>query len=268
MKEMFLDFWNDPLDFVHFIETAPTINYQYSSYFDTKPDNTNIEKFRVGEKVDIMKYKCFLDDIVCEDKVNGVAVDIVGTRPIISRVLNGNPYNMFRQYKQKRQQLNLNIMLDMSVPANVSNGTIREIGQRVLATIEKLELEGHSLGLIAACGGSIGNFSSLMCVRLKDVGENLELTKICYPLSNPNFLRKFNFYWHCLYNEIKYMSGLGQPLDYHFSKDDISRSVSYGIGEKTLYLPFTLFRGWDEERIFKYIKEKLETLDNSVFLDD
>lgn len=268
MKEMFLDFWNEPLDFAHFIETAVPINTYYYDQIDAKPSECELNKFRVGEKVNILKYKCFLDDIVCEDKVNGVTIDVVGTRPIISRVLNGNPYNMFRQYKQKKQQLNLNVMLDMSVPANVPNGTIREIGERVLATVEKLELEGHSLGIIAACGGSTGDRNNLMCVRLKGIGESLELTKICYPLSNPNFLRKFNFYWHCLYKEVPYMRNLGQPLDYHHNKDDISRSVSYGIGEKTLYLPFTLFRGWDEERIFKYIKEKLETLDNTVYLED
>ena len=106
-----------------------------------------------------------------------------------------------------------------------------------------------------------------MGVRVKEIGEPLELTKLCYSLSNPNFLRKFNFYWHGLHKEIKYMSGLGKPLDVIFTKEDLSRSISYGIGEKTLYLPFTLFRGWDEDKIFNYIKEKLEALDKEVFLE-
>lgn len=266
-KRFFIDLWNDPLEFASFIEKAEPINERYSFYEQYKPDKIDLKRFRVGEYADIERYKCVLDDIVCEDKVASASVDVVGSRPIISRVLAGNPYNMYNRSTKRSVQLNCNILIDMSVSSGVSNGTIKEIGKKVLATIERLELEGHSLGIIAGCSGSIESFSDLMAVRIKEIGEPLELTKISYPLSNPSFLRRFNFYWHTLYKEIEYMPNLGHPITCDFSQDMLSNEISKAIGEKTLYLPFTLFNGWREERIFDYIKEQLTELDKNVFLE-
>lgn len=266
-KECFVDIWEDSISFSDFIEKAVPCNDSFSSQEDDKPESQDFEEMKRGTKQVIRRYKTHLDDIVCESKVNGTTVDIVGSRPIISRVLSGNPYNMYRRYKKESLQMNCNVCIDMSVPWNVSNGTIQEIGERVIATIERLELEGHSLGIIACCGGETDNFASLMGVKLKEIGMPLELTKISYPLSNPHFLRKFNFYWHCLNKEIKYMPNLGQALTYRHNNLVLSQAISEAVGTKTLYLPFTLFNGWSEDRIFDHVKKQLEEIDANVFIE-
>lgn len=266
-KECFVDIWEDSVSFSDFIEKAEPCNDSFSSMRDDKPEAEDFEEMKRGTKQVIRHYKTHLDDIVCENKVNGTTVDIVGSRPIISRVLSGNPYNMYRRYKKESLQMNCNICIDMSVPCFTSNGTIQEIGERVIATIERLELEGHSLGIIACCGGETNDFACLMGVKLKEIGMPLELTKISYPLSNPRFLRKFNFYWHCLNKEIKYMPNLGQCLTLRHDKIELNQAISEATGVKTLYLPFTLFGGWSEDYIFDYVKKQLEELDANVFIE-
>ena len=268
MVKCFIDIWEDMLEFANFVENAEPCNENYLYERVYKPNNIDFERMRCGDEQAIMHYQTILDDITCEDKINGTTIDVVGNRPIISRVLSGNPYNMYKRFRKESLQLNCNICLDMSVSHGVSNGTIKEIGQRVLATIERLELEGHSLGIHAICSGTTSSFAAIMGVRIKEIGMPLELTKISYPLSNPNFLRRFNFYWHTLYKEIEYMSGLGTPLTVRYTDLELTNAISQALGVKTLYLPFTLFKGWDENKIFDYIKDKLAEMDEKIFIDD
>lgn len=262
----YISYFNSPTELAEFMD-RPNVDFpSYRSHLFAYNDGDK-DKILNGEKRTYTHYKAELDKITSENRKEKIEFNKCGFRPSISNFLKGNPLNMLN-YKRCSEELpKINLIIDMTFSKSVSDYSISKIGARLLSSIERLELEGMSVGIYAVCSsGDKRDVMTLMC-KIKDVGEPLDIVKISYFLGNPRFLRATYLNWASKVKNLPYIKNYGAPLFYFFSKDELSLTYSYFLGEKAGYLYFNSFdTNISEETMLKEIKSLIENVNKTVFL--
>lgn len=263
---LFLDYFDNPTSLAGFIRETSVVNPVYSQYNGISKEK-DFDGLIKGENKVIKEFHESLMAIEHQDSNYKKVYNVSGARIDMSRAVTGHPKSMISILKRNTNCKRISLMVDMTLPYYVSNGTIREIGKKVLATVSKLEFEGNQLKIYACCAGTDGRKVNCMVVKLKEYGEPLELMKVSYPLSNPNFLRHIYFEWHKSDKRIFEIDGLGHYLSCDFTEDEISVFLSRKFGEKLVFLPFAK-NGLDTfsvEKVYDDLKKQIDKVDSTVY---
>ena len=272
MMKSFMDSYENPRELAEYLKSAPCVN-NWARQYDKSVTQVDYNNLVNGENVVIKDFASKIEALEnVQSKFTNV-YNVCGSRIDMSRAMTGNPKSMVvTQHRQKKTR-DITFVVDMTMPAGVPNGTIREIGSRVLSALERMQLEGNKIALYAVCSGSESKRSSInaMLVKLKEFGEATELSRLSFALSNPNFLRHVFFEWHKTDKNITMMSGLGHAISFDYTPEELSKAFSYELERKVIYLSFLKYRSldiWESDKIYEDLLQEFDTLDKTVFLNN
>ncbi len=256
--KLYLKEFDTPLAYAKYLEELAG-EYSYTSKKDR-------DELAFGSNKTIDTFADYLEKIIQVNSKWKNTYDVYGSKIDMSRALTGNPKSFVLLKKRNQKTLDFNICVDMTIAHYYSNGEIENIGKKVVAIIERLNLEGNRIGLYCATSFCKQSKSEAMLslVNLKNVNEPLELSKIVYACSNPNFLRRCGFDFHNIEANkrgIRTYSGYGTAIGYQFSQTELSIAVSRYLKKRVVYLPFNILSGRDLNEIYEIILEGNNLLD-------
>lgn len=125
-----------------------------------------------------------------------VKKDFTGFAPIVGAYLAGDAECMLNIHTRMRKHSRVvNLLWNISIPAQVDAEEIVEQGARVLSLVDSLERRGYSVNLSTMFASmSNGKKECVICtVKVKDASQRMSVLKCAYPLVNPSFLRRHTF---------------------------------------------------------------------------
>ena len=169
-----------------------------------------------------------------------VKPDVTGFYPLVGAVLSGDPMNMLMMNsKMRKHRRVVNILWNVSAPADISREQIIEQGARVLSLIEQLERQGYSVNLsafLASMNGVRQKKECMMCVvRIKDAAQRMCILKCAYPMVNPSFLRRHMLRYmerHPQVTQKGFVTGYGTPVTEKYYQDEykeITKGMKYDL---------------------------------------
>lgn len=259
----FLDQFDSPLQLADFMEQTPGVQEPSEQGLMNENDYKGL---REGENVVIEEFQAKLDALENIQSRFVNSYNVVGSRINMSRAMTGNPKSMVYQERRQKKSRDITLIIDMTMPWRIPNGTIKKIGGKVLSALERLSIEGNKIEIYACCTGANKGYTNVMLVNLKKMDEQLELSRVSYALSNPNFLRHVFFEWHTKDERIKILNGLGCYLSSHYSTKALSEAFSVELQKKALYISFINYESidyWSSDALYDDLSKKFDELDKS-----
>lgn len=216
-----------------------------SSSFDdmSDPGEINFNKTGVhnlGEALELMRsgYQPTVDKMKTGIKANvqgqGKRIsffnDVVGYAPIVPLALQGVPNSMQNSYMKPIKAKVLNIYYDMTASWNTSKEAIIEAGQKLLAAIMELEMQGYKFNLYAIQSYYDGS-CDMLCTKIKSSNTPLDLKRISFPLTHTAYFRVIGFDWYSKTPKGKYRYAYGHALGYDFSEKQMQEGFKEIFGE-------------------------------------
>lgn len=145
--------------------------------------------------------------------------DVVGYAPIVPLALQGVPTSMQNSYMKPIKAKVLNVYYDMTASCVTSKEAIIEAGQKLLAAIMELEMQGYKFNLYAIQSYySEGSGCDLLCTKIKSSNTPLDLKRISFPLTHTAYFRVIGFDWYSKTPNGRYRSGYGRAIGYEYDE--------------------------------------------------
>ena len=241
-----------------------------NSMFHDISDPREIDKSWTGvasleEALDLMKtgYQPTVDKMKTGIKANvngqGKRIsffnDVVGYSPIVPLALLGVPNSMQNSYMKPIKAKVLNVYYDMTASCGTSKESIIEAGQKLLAAIMELEMQGYKFNLYAIqtyYGGSSGD---MLCTKIKSSNTPLDLKRISFPLTHTAYFRVIGFDWYSKTPKGKYRSGYGRALGYEFNERQMQEGFKEIFGQNCVVFSCAKILNKDSEHFKNVIVE-------------
>ena len=163
--------------------------------------------------------------------------DVVGYAPIVPLALLGVPASMQNSYMKPIKAKVLNIYYDMTASCGTSKEAIIEAGQKLLAAIMELEMQGYKFNLYAI-QSYYDNYGSkgcdMLCTKIKSSNTPLDLKRISFPLTHTAYFRVIGFDWYSKTPNGTHRSGYGQALGYNFNEEQMQAGFKEIFGNNCI----------------------------------
>lgn len=157
--------------------------------------------------------------------------DVVGYAPIVPLALQGVPTSMQNSYMKPIKAKVLNIYYDMTANYKVSKEAIIEAGQKLLAAVMELEMQGYKFNLYAIQSYSDRSDCDMLCTKIKSSNTPLDLKRISFPLTHTAYFRVIGFDWYSKTPKGRYRGGYGRGLGYEFSEKQMQEGFKELFGQ-------------------------------------
>lgn len=218
-----------------------------SKKFHDMSDPSQIDKSwtgvsSLGEALEIMKtgYQPTVDKMKTGIKANvqgqGKRIsffnDVVGYAPIVPLALLGVPSSMQNSYMKPIKAKVLNIYYDMTASCTTDKDDIIKAGQRILAAIMELEMQGYKFNLYAIqTYWDESNGCDMLCTKIKSSNTPLDLKRISFPMTHTAYFRVIGFDWYSKTPKGKYRFAYGSGLGYNFNEKEMREGFKEIFGQ-------------------------------------
>ena len=219
-----------------------------STRFHDMSDPSQIDKSWTGvsslqEALDLMKtgYQPTVDKMKTGIKANvqgqGKRIsffnDVVGYAPIVPLALQGVPTSMQNSYMKPIKAKVLNIYYDMTASCATSKEDIIKAGQKLLAAIMELEMQGYKFNLYAI-QSYYDNGADILCTKIKSSNTPLDLKRISFPLTHTAYFRVIGFDWYSKTPKGKYRCAYGHALGYEYNEQQMQAGFKEIFGNNCI----------------------------------
>lgn len=175
---------------------------------------------------------------------NRMQYDVAGYQASVPRYLQGVPQSMINSKKVPQKQKVITIVKHIGYLSNVSIEEIIENSVKALMIVKKIEAQGYRVNLDVISPAEKGDEQVVCKVRIKSANERLNISKVAFPLVNPDMLRRMVFRFREVHPEIKNKKWAGsygstiqdrdevrsflKPTDYYLSNfiGDIDKEIA------------------------------------------
>lgn len=161
--------------------------------------------------------------------------DVVGYAPIVPLALQGVPTSMQNAYMKPIKAKVLNVYYDMTASCGTSSKDIMEAGQKLLAAIMELEMQGYKFNLYAIqsyYGDGLG--ADILCTKIKNSNTPLDIKRISFPLTHTGYFRVIGFDWYSRCPKAKFRWAYGHGLGYDFDEKKMAEGFKEVFGENAV----------------------------------
>lgn len=162
--------------------------------------------------------------------------DVVGYAPIVPLALQGVPTSMQNSYMKPIKAKVLNIYYDMAASCSTSKEEIIEAGQKLLAAIMELEMQGYKFNLYAiqTYWENSSKGGDMLCTKIKSSNTPLDLKRISFPLTHTAYFRVIGFDWYSKTPNGKYRGCYGHALGYDFDEKTMQKGFKEIFGDNCI----------------------------------
>lgn len=183
--------------------------------------------------------------------------DVVGFQPIVPLALQGVPKCMVNSYMKPIKAKVLNVYYDMTASCSVSAEQILEAGQKLLAAIMELEMQGYKFNLYATQNYyRSGTGADMLCTKIKSSNTPLDLKRISFPLTHTAYFRVIGFDWYSKTPKGKFRSGYGSSVAYSFGEDKLKAGFEELFGKNCIVFSAAKIINTDTEHLKAVLENK------------
>lgn len=180
--------------------------------------------------------------------------DIVGYAPIVPLAVLGVPNSMINSKMKPIKAKVIDVYYDGTFSSCIKSDEIIETGAKVISVILQLEQQGYRFNLYQVQSYSDDSNCDLLCVKLKDAGQPIDLKRISFPMTHTGFFRVIGFDWYSKTPKGIYRCAYGRALC-HTSKvneklDIVSKEL---FGDNAVYVSGNYLL--NQENGEEYLKE-------------
>lgn len=211
---------NRPVNDVFKTKKLSSMNIDESLWSGTRTYDESVQLFKYGytDVLEKVKEKLNMPSKNAEN-MRIPRNDVVGYLPNVPNAIQGLPNSMINIKFKTGKVKTVDLIYTPVFTGELSPERFIENGVKILNVINNLELNDIRVNLKAACKYSqCEDELTLTTVLIKRYTEHLNLTKLCYPIAHPGFLRRIGFKWLETSPHVKcdwYAGGYGRSI-----KDD------------------------------------------------
>lgn len=190
--------------------------------------------------------------------------DVVGYAPIVPLAIMGVPNAMINSYMKPIKAKVIDVYYDGTFSCGVSSSNIINTGVKVISAILQLEQQGYRFNLYQVQSYSDEDGCDMMCVKLKDSMQPVDLKRISFPLAHTAFFRVTGFDWYSKTPKGEYRDAYGHALCYEGKVNDkLDDMFKEMFGNNAVYVSGNslLNKGDDGE---KYLQEVFTRCRNGI----
>ena len=183
-----------------------------------------------------------------------LTTSVEGFQPIVPLVLKGIPNNMLVKNIEKKEARVINLFIDTTV---VSSTTIEELircGIQLVKYVYMLEMAGHKINLYVSFTSAGQASADMLCVKIKNSNNPIDLRRISFPLCHTAFLRVICFDWYSKFSEGVFRKNYGSPLTNMIGEQAAGRLYKRLFGPSSVLLSTECLKTGGEA----YLKKELE----------
>ena len=200
-------------------------NYEDALELLKNGSQTIVEKFKNGLKVNLHGHG---------ERIS-FHNDIVGYAPVVPLAIIGVPNSMINSIREKIKTKVVDVYYDISAGCEIDSDDIMRASMKILSAIVELEQSGYRFNLYAVQTYSRKNDCDMLCVKVKDAQQPLDLKRVSFPLAHAGFLRVIGFDWYSRCPKTKYVNGYGQSL-YDRKGSKCKEMVKEMFGDNAIYI--------------------------------
>lgn len=170
-----------------------------------------------------------------QSKRTSFSNSVVGFAPIVPLALQGVPNSMLGSTMKPMKAKVIDVYYDMSAPSSIKLEDFVEAGEKMLATIMELEMQGYRFNLYALQAYTDRSDADILKVKIKDSRQPMDLKRMSFPLTHPAFFRVIGFDWYSKTPKGKYRSGYGQCITKHINSEDMDNAIKDVFGGSPVY---------------------------------
>lgn len=213
--DIYMETFNDVGEFVRLTDKRPENSWSNNTTITGNDREWLLHGW--SEKRDEIKAELSkLEGIRTKEKKSKVKVySVNGYYPNVSKAIIGNPKCMRKFKKVTSKSKIVEIIWDPGILARESADRITTQGIKLLSKIKELELSGYRVRLMVQGfkGEYCGNRNLYICrIPIKEENQQLDISRVSYPLANAGMLRKWVFKWYEHLPNAEYLSGYGKSL--------------------------------------------------------
>lgn len=183
--------------------------------------------------------------------------NIAGFMPIVPLAMMNVPNCMIDTHIKPIKAKVLDVYYDITCTSNVKSSNIIEAGQKVLATIMKLEQSGYKFNLYAIQSYTDYNSNDMLVVKVKSSNQPLDLRRMSYMLTHTSAFRVLGFDWYSKNPKAKYRSGYGNTLINCIGENRTDELIKQIFGKNALYLAASMITGKRKNNKDEYINNAI-----------
>ena len=186
--------------------------------------------------------------------------DVVGYAPIVPLALLGVPSSMQNSYMKPIKAKVLNIYYDMTASSGTKKEEIIEAGQKLLAAIMELEMQGYKFNLYAiqTYWEDSEKGADMLCTKIKSSNTPLDLKRISFPLTHTAYFRVIGFDWYSKTPNGKYRCAYGRALGYDFNEKQMQDGFKELFGKNCVVFSCAKILKEDKEHFKNVIMNNKE----------
>ena len=138
--------------------------------------------------------------------------DIVGYAPIVPLAIMGVPTAMVNTYIKPIKSKVIDVYYDGTFSCGVKSDDIIKTGAKVISVILQLEQQGYRFNLYQVQSYSDKEDCDMLCAKIKDSMQPIDLKRISFPLTHTGFFRVIGFDWYSKTPKGKYRACYGHAL--------------------------------------------------------
>lgn len=190
------------------------------------------EMLRTGYQPTVDKMKSGIKaNVQGQSKRISFSNDVVGFAPIVPLALQGVPNSMLNSTMKPIKAKVLNVFYEIGSSWSVDKEKIIEAGEKVLAAIMELEMQGYKFNLYATQSYWDGESCDMLCTKIKSSNTPLDLKRISFPLTHTAYFRVIGFDWYSRTPNGKYRSGYGHPIAKDFDEQTMTEGFTEIFGK-------------------------------------
>lgn len=161
--------------------------------------------------------------------------DIVGYAPIVPLAVLGVPNSMINSTMKQIKAKVVDVYYDMTASCVTDGEDILKAGVKLLSAVIMLEQQGYRFNLYAVQTYT-GSDADMLCIKVKDAMQPLDLKRVAFPLAHTAFFRCIGFDWYSKTPKGTYRSGYGRALAYQKSVEKCREIAKEMFGQNALYI--------------------------------
>jgi hypothetical protein len=145
----------------------------------------------------------------------------------------------------------------MTASSFTSKEQIIEAGQKLLAAIMELEMQGYKFNLYAiqTYWEDSSKGADMLCTKIKSSNTPLDLKRISFPLTHTAYFRVIGFDWYSKTPKGVYRSCYGKALGYDFNEDQMQAGFKEIFGNNCVVFSCAKIIDQDKEHFKTVIEE-------------
>lgn len=237
-----------------------------SSFYDMRTKKIEMDWYYVNsyqEALDLLStgYQPTVDKLKTKLKITAqgqskrtsFSNSVVGFAPIVPLALQGVPNSMLGSTMKPMKAKVIDVYYDMTASARIKPEDFVEAGEKMLATIMELEMQGYRFNLYALQSYSSASDADILKVKIKDSRQPMDLKRMSFPLTHPAFFRVIGFDWYSKTPKGEYRSGYGRYITRHIDSEKMDDAIKDVFGGSPVYFSCLQIM----ENNMEYIKKRV-----------